>query len=194
MKFRALTLALATSAGLLLAADPATDNSDRTEITSETFDFDQRAGVFHFERDVKVVNPGIMTLTCGDLVAQMPARGVKRAPSEAGGVDKITANLDVRIQFISDGATNYASGDRAIYTKTNSLLVLTGKPGGPFPQLLRDDMSITAENITLDLANGKSKFTGGPNGKPLFRASLGAFNKLDPFNTKRTNAPAAKQP
>lgn len=193
MKLRALA-AIAGTSVVIFAAQPTSDPTETTEITSETFDFDQRAGVFHFERDVRVVNPGIMTLTCGDLVAQMPARGTKRAPTDAGGVDKITANTDVRIEFISDGTTNHASGSRAVYTKTNSLLVLTGKPGGPFPQLFRDDMSITAETITLDLANGKSSFSGGPNGKPIFRASLGAFNKLDPFNTKRTNNPASKQP
>lgn len=183
MKHRVLpTFVLAatvTALAAAFAASPTTVGTDETEITAQSFVFDQRGEMVHFEKDVRVWNPGVMTLTCNDLIARMP-RG--------GGVESIVATTGVRIEFIRDGSTNYATGDRAVYTKTNEVLVLTSQPGAPMPELNREGMNIRAEKITLDLGRGTYRFEGTQS-KPVLRGKLGAFSKFDPFGSK-TNEPA----
>jgi lipopolysaccharide transport protein LptA len=173
---RALSLVLACASLIALAAESTTVGPDETEITSSRFVFDQRAEIVHFEESVRVFNPGVITLTCEDLIAKLP-RG--------GGVESIVATTNVMIQFTQGKSTNYATGDRAVYTKTNEVFTLTGNVGGKRPRLFQEGMSVEANTVTLNLANGQYKFEGNP----VFRGKLGTMRGFDAFG-KSTNAPA----
>lgn len=173
---RALSFAAICASLIVFAADSTPVGPDETEITSNRFVFDQRAEMVHFEESVKVTNPGVLALTCEDLVAKLP---------KGGGVESIVATTNVVIQFIQGKSTNYATGDRAVYTKTNEVFTLTGAAAGKRPRLFQEGMSVEANIIVLNLANGQYKFEGNP----VFRGKLGSMRGFDAFG-KSTNNPA----
>ena len=86
-------------------------------------------------------------------------------------------------------STNFAKGDKAVYTKTNEVLVITGGPGGIVPELVREGMAIRAEVIAMDLANGRYKFEGIAS-KPILRLKIKAIQGLDALG-KGTNTQAS---
>lgn len=173
----ALFLAAATPAGM--AAEPApVVGQDETEITSKRFVFDQRAETVHFEETVRVWNPGVLTLTCEDLVAKIPRNA---------GVESIVATSKVTIEFIQGRSTNYATGERAVYLKTNEVFTLT-VVNGVRPRLFQEGMSVEADLVTLNLASGQYKFEGNP----IFRGKLGTLRGMSILN-KSTNSPSSQR-
>ncbi len=179
MKHYLISYLVLSAAAFVGAADSTSVTAEETEITSKSFVFDQKAEFVHFKETVKVFNPGVMTLTCEDLVAKLP-RG--------GGVESIIASTNVVIEYISGKSTNFAKGDKAVYTKTNEVLVITGTPGGTMPELVREGMAIRAEVIGMDLANGRYKFEGITS-KPILRLKIKAIQGFDSLG-KGTNNPS----
>lgn len=102
-------------------------------------------------------------------------------PQAGGRPDYIVAENNVIIDFIEDGATTHATGDKAVYrhkttgTETNEFMELTGNP-----RLEKTNGWMTADIITMDRA--KDMIRGVGNYHSVFKKA--------PPKAGTTNAPA----
>lgn len=103
------------------------------------------------------------------------------------GVESIVATSKVTIEFIQGRSTNYATGERAVYLKTNEVFTLT-VVNGVRPRLFQEGMSVEADLVTLNLASGQYKFEGNP----IFREKLGTLRGMSILN-KSTNSPSSQR-
>lgn len=97
----------------------------RAPITSDWAEMDLKLGVYHYSGNVTVDVPGMLKLTCGDLLAQ--------PQKETNRLDTLIATTNVVIEIRREGrnpgdpaVTLRAYGDRAVYTATNEVVTLTG--------------------------------------------------------------------
>jgi hypothetical protein len=112
-------------AGLGLAFSPLLAQEARAPIESDWAEMDLKAGVYHYSGNVRVDVPGLLKLTCGDLLAQ-PQKDTNR-------LDSLIATTNVVIEIQRQGRNPgdapivmRAYGDRAVYTATNEVVTLTG--------------------------------------------------------------------
>jgi lipopolysaccharide transport protein LptA len=123
-------------------------------ITADGWEFDLRDGVFHYWGNVHVDAPGLMELTCEDLVAVMPEEG--------GRMDQLVATTNVVILVIrppnrpgDEPVQIRATGQRAVYTATNQVVTLTGEP-----RLESMHGVATGERILYNMDTGKVRVLG----------------------------------
>ena len=143
MNHTTIVTRLAAVAGIgLLSLVRSLQAEDTIFISSDKSDELFKAGVYHQWGNVIVDSPGLLYLTCDDLVANLagdqsatnaPATASQTSTNNPARLDSLIANGNVAIQlfqFKPGGVTNitYAYGTNAVYTRTNGLVTLTGSP------------------------------------------------------------------
>ena len=164
---------LATGTMQLRAADstfPATQSTNtETHIhaTRATFEHGSRKAIY--EGNVIVDDPRVH-ITCELLTARLPETGKR--------IDSIIAETNVVMLIPNKGATNRATGDKAVYTfsvnagVTNELLVLTGSPAIESPEGTMSGTKITWDRARDSLSADDSHMTyRGTNGPSMFNST-----------------------
>jgi len=97
----------------------------RVPIESKSFEIDYGVGAYHYMGDVRLDVPGLLKLSCEDLLATQAAGGER--------IDTLVATTNVVIEVVRPGRKPgdapmviRAFGDRAVYTATNETVTLTG--------------------------------------------------------------------
>ena len=117
-----------------------------TEIFCDYFDYNTKTRVAVYRGHVRVVDPQ-MKLWSETLQASVPEKG--------GKPDHIVAETNVVIDFVQDGQTTHAIGERAVYdrkvsaTATNEIMELAGNP-----KLERTNGWMMADSIIMDHGAG----------------------------------------
>jgi lipopolysaccharide export system protein LptA len=159
------------------AEPPATDGT----IDSDSFLYDQKAGVFHYQGHVRLRYPGVFDLDCADLQI--------RLLPDTNKLDRIVASTNVVMTMVQapstntadlllkPGSTNRAYAALAVYNGTNNTVTLTGSSEFGQPWVEAAEGSFKADVITYDRANDRFLGTGNfrmvvkpsalPNGGPL---------------------------
>jgi len=152
-----------------------------TLITSQRADFSNVARQMTYTGNVRVDDPQ-MTLTCAQLVADLPPAG--------GHIQHIVALTNVVIDSVDDkGQTNHATSDKAIYDYnvqngvTNETVTLTGNA-----KVENAQSWITGEPIVWDRANNSMHTE---NQKMLFRQNISDVMTNTNSAAGKTNKPAA---
>jgi lipopolysaccharide export system protein LptA len=125
----------------------------RAPISSRWGDLDYGKGITHYAGTVVVDIPGLMKLTCEDLVA-VQATGTNR-------LETLTALTNVVMDLVRPGRTPadppiriHATADMAVFTGSNSLVTLTG-PFGNEPRVETPQARIRGSTITYNLSTSK---------------------------------------
>ena len=152
-----------------------------TLITSHRADFSNVARQMTYIGDVRVDDPQ-MTLTCAQLVADLPPDG--------GHIQHIVALTNVVIDSVDDkGQTNHATSDKAVYFYnvqngvTNETVALTGSA-----KVENAQGWLTGEPIVWDRANNSLH---AENQKMLFRQNISDVMTNTNSAASKTNRPAA---
>lgn len=161
--------------GILAMAEDA-----RAPIESDWAEMDLKAGAYHYVGNVRVDVPGLLKLTCGDLLA-LPQKETNRLESLIA-----TTNVVIEISRPGRRLTDpfiviRAYGDRAVYTATNEVVTLSGGD----TRVVAPQGTMRGTNIIYDVATGRVRATGHQITElnpELFRNS-GLFKRS-------TNAPA----
>lgn len=179
MKIRLFFTVLGLALGLVGPARAAEESG--VEITSDKSVEDLKAGQFHFWDNVRVDAPGVLTLTCGDLVALIPAGG--------GRLDRLVATNNVVIEVIRAPSKPgeaplkiRAFGQQAVYLATNETVTLTGNPRIESPQA-----DTWGDTVIYELNTGRMQALGRH--RTVLRPA--AFKGSGLLNN-RTNAPAPR--
>jgi lipopolysaccharide export system protein LptA len=153
---KALAVLLLTSASVVAQETNQFPTRPGLLITADFAEFRLKEGVFYYSNNVVVTDPpakpgGPPTiLKCGEATA-------RRNPDNK--FDSIVALHAVQI----DQGTNRARGQRAVYTRSNEWMVLTGPfdPGDtnyPRPYLIRAQDTIEADRIIYDRLHSTINF------------------------------------
>ncbi len=179
MPKKTLSLALLAFA---LAATALRGDEARVPIHARMAQFDLGSGTTHYSGGVTVDIPGLLKLACEDLVA-VPAPGTDR-------IETLTATTNVVLDVVRPGKTPAAApmqiratGDMAVFTATNNLVVLTG-PFGNQPHVDTVQFRTRADVISYDLATGRVVALSNH----ITEVNPELFKKSGLFN--RTNKPA----
>jgi len=134
-------------------------------VNSESFEYDQRAGVLHYWENVQLRYPGVLDLDCADLEILLQSGGSK--------LDRIVARTNVVITIvqapstnaasllIKAGATNRAYAAEAVFNGVDNTVTLAGSPGTGQPRVESAEGVFKADVIVFDRA--KDKFSGKGN-------------------------------
>jgi lipopolysaccharide export system protein LptA len=188
---------------MILSAAAAPEETG-VKIDAGYVDYQMKTGNYHHGGHVVVEAPGVLVLTCEDLVAEMapssatnsaagrtpPAASSSTTTNSANRISVLTARTNVVIDVIQmpstpAGVTNVMRFycDTAVYTATNELVTLIGNPrmeGGPVQHA-------DAEIMTYDLATGLLRARGG------YHSTIkGGVLKDSGLFRARTNSPAVK--
>jgi lipopolysaccharide transport protein LptA len=171
-------------AGLGLAFSPLLAQEARAPIESDWAEMDLKAGVYHYSGNVRVDVPGLLKLTCGDLLAQ-PQKDTNR-------LDSLIATTNVVIEIQRQGRNPgdapivmRAYGDRAVYTATNEVVTLTGAD----TRIVDPSGTIRGHEIVYDVVNNRVRI---PRHK-VTELSAELFKNSGLFR-RPTNAPAGGSP
>jgi lipopolysaccharide transport protein LptA len=169
-----LSITAFLSVSLVLAEEPAPP----VRIKSGTWEFDYQSGTQHYWNDVEVMLPGLLKLSCADLVTVQQSSTNNRP-------DALVATTNVIIEITRPPSKPGDAplvlkvyGDRAVYTATNELVTLTGVD----PRIVAPQGTTRGRVITYDLGTGKIRATGGH----LSELNLDVVRAM-----RRTNAPTA---
>ena len=175
MKRTFLALLLLPSALLL-----AEEAQPPVQIKSGTWEFDYQTGTQHYWDDVQVVLPGLLKLSCSDLVTVQH--------SSTNRPDALVATTNVVIEITRPAARPGEAplvikvyGDRAVYTSTNELVTLTGTA----PRIVAPQGTTRGNVIVYDLGTGRIRASGGH----VSELNIDVLRAM-----RRTNAPAARGP
>ncbi len=151
-KLLSRTACVAVAVGLALAEEA----QPPVQIKSGTWEFDYQTGTQHYWGDVEVTLPGLLRLSCMDLVTVQQ--------SSTNRPDALLATTNVVIEITRPaqrpGETPLvlkAYGDRAVYTATNELVTLTGSD----PRIVAPQGTTRGKVITYDLGTGRIRASGG---------------------------------
>jgi lipopolysaccharide transport protein LptA len=168
-------------AGRLVAQDA------RIPIVSDSFEIDYGIGAYHYIGSVILDVPGLLKLTCEDLVA------TQTEGSE--GISTLTATTNVVIEVVRPGRKPgdapmviRAYGDRAVYTATNETVVLTGVA----PRVEAPQGVTRGDTVIYELGRDRVRATGNHRTElnpDLFKTS-GLFRRGT--NAPSTNAVPSK--
>jgi lipopolysaccharide transport protein LptA len=130
----------------LASPGPASPQRPPTEISSDSFNYDNKSQIAVYIGNVIVKDPQ-MKLTCGLMTVKAPA---------SGRIDSIVAEQDVVIDAVDNqGHPMHATSDKATYnyfvsdTVTNETITLTGHP-----YLKSENWWGTGDVITWDRLHG----------------------------------------
>ncbi len=167
-------MAVGWMAGSLLAQDA------RAPIESDWAEMDLKGGAYHYVGNVRVNVPGLLKLTCGDLLAQ--------PQKENNRLESLVATTNVVIEIVRLGRPGAAPvvirayGDKAVYTATNEVVTLSGGD----TRVVAPQGTMRGTEVIYDVATGRVRATGHQVTElnpEMFRTS-GLFRRT-------TNAPAA---
>ncbi|HAB18900.1 MAG TPA: hypothetical protein DCE44_20965, partial [Verrucomicrobiales bacterium] len=149
---------------VVMVAAAAEPPSAEGTIDSETFLYDQKGGILHYQGNVQLRYPGAFDLDCADLEIRLQSGGSK--------LDRIIASTNVVMTMVQapttnaanlllkPGATNRAYAALAVYNGTNNTVTLTGSPQFGQPWVEAAEGSFKADVITFDRANDRFMGTG----------------------------------
>ncbi|MDY0211445.1 MAG: lipopolysaccharide transport periplasmic protein LptA [Desulfuromonadaceae bacterium] len=152
-----LWLTLMLVPALTWGQDEVTHDSDQpVNISSNSLDADDKAGVFIFKGDVvaKQDNATIYSDQLEVYYAQTPEQN-----NEAGTVDKNNRSI---LKIVASGAVRIvqneriATGERAEYVYADSAIILTGSP-----KVIQGTNTVSGEKITVYLNDERSIVEGG---------------------------------
>jgi len=146
---------LRSLAGILCAGGWLLAQEARAPIESDWAEMDLKAGAYHYVGNVRVDVPGLLKLTCGDLLAQ-PQKDTNR-------LDSLIATTNVVIEIVRPGrrpgdapVVIRAYGERAVYTATNELVTLSGGD----TRVVAPQGTMRGTNVIYDVATGRVRSTG----------------------------------
>ena len=154
-----LLLASLTFASRAAEPPPTGKKVSEIDITSDTFDFDQKSGLAIYAGHVFVSDPQ-MKLRCETMRVLLPAGG--------GKIDNIVAEQNVVIDLTDDkGQTSHATGTKAVYSAKSDTVELTGDPKIETAQgTLTADLVLLNRNESKLQARGKVKMLLRPGALP----------------------------
>ena len=142
--------------GCVAAMAWAEEAQPPVQIKSGTWEFDYQTGTQHYWDAVEVNLPGLLKLSCMDLVTVQQ--------SSTNRPDALLASTNVVIEITRPPQRPgdaplvlKAYGDRAVYTATNELVTLTGAD----PRIVAPQGTTRGKVITYDLGTGKIRASGG---------------------------------
>ncbi len=152
-----LWLALMSAPTLTWAQAEVTHDADQpVDISSNSLDADDKAGVFIFRGDVvaKQDNATIYSDQLEVYYTQTPEQNkeIGAADNNNRSIQKIVASGAVRIVQNE----RIATGERAEYIYANSAVILTGSP-----KVIQGDNTVSGEKITVYLNDERSVVEGG---------------------------------
>ena len=165
--------------GMLVAGGFLLGQDARAPIESDWAEMDLKAGAYHYVGNVRVNVPGMLKLTCGDLLAQ--------PQKETNRLDSLIATTNVVIEIVRPGrlpsdapVVIRAYGERAVYTATNEVVTLSGGD----TRVVAPQGTMRGNIVIYDVATGRVRSEGHQKTElnpELFR-NLGLFRR-------NTNAP-----
>ncbi len=164
MKYAPLLLLFCIAANCPAADKPAAGRTvTEIDITSDSFDYDQKSGVALYTGHVFVSDPQ-MQLRCEVMRVVLPAGG--------GKIDNIVAEKNVVIDLVDPkGQKSHATGGKAVYQSKSDTVELTGEP-----KIETEQGTLTADLVLLN--RGESKLQARGKVKMLLRP--GALPKASP--------------
>ena len=160
MKYVSLLLLLGLATTVNAADKPiARKTVSEIDITSDSFEYDQKTGVALYSGHVFVSDPQ-MKLRCETMRVLLPAGG--------GKIDNIVAEQNVVIDLTDDkGQTSHATGTKAVYSAKSDTVELTGDPKIETAQgTLTADLVLLNRNESKLQARGKVKMLLRPGALP----------------------------
>ena len=166
------TVAAVAAAPALRAAEPA---ATEITITSARGDFELKDGGLHYRDDVRLAYPGVLDLTCADLV-------LKLATDDTGKrkLDRITATTNVVMLLVQPatagapslavkpGETTRATAAMAVFNGADNTVTLTGSAATGQPKVEGAEFTTVADVIVINRATGR--FSGQGNHRTTFKA------------------------
>ncbi len=143
--------------GLAVQAQEAALDLGPTEITADSLEWNDAAATATAEGNAVAHQAG-RTLRAGRFVAY----AVRAEDGSVGGIGLIEASGGVEYAT----AAETARGDRGRYDITGGVITLTGNV-----ELERDGSVLRGETLTIDLAAGTSRVTGGEGDRPTIEFS-----------------------
>jgi lipopolysaccharide export system protein LptA len=148
---------------LLTALTLRSDNApvdDESTLTADHFEWEQKEGLVHYWGHIHLNAPGLLDLTCDDLLAYKGETGA--------GFNRIEASTNVVINMVQQpatsgtaspvvrpGTTNVAHGFKAVFNATNNVVTLLGSPETGQPRVENQDLTAVADTLIFDRANGR---------------------------------------
>lgn len=168
------------------AAAAKAENADdgMVPVTSQNWEMDLKEGVYHYWGDVVVDAPGLMRLTCEDLVAVLPEGG--------GRMDRLVARTNVVIDIVRAASRAgdppmkiRATGTMAVYTATNAVVTLTGNP-----RMVSSYGVASGDAIVYETETGRVRVLGNVDS----RLNLPAFRTGGKIGSKTNSIPTTPRP